>query len=44
MKYHNHPAQGYGSHTYTSSRTINGTTFTYPNLTVNYVLDIRTCI
>ncbi len=36
MKYHNHPAQGYDSHTYTSSRTINGTTFTYPNLTVNF--------
>ena len=36
MKYHSHPAQGYGSHTYTSSREINGIPFTYPNLTANF--------
>ena len=36
MKYHNHPAQGYGSHSYTSSRTINGINFVYPNLSVNF--------
>ena len=36
MKYHNHPAQGYGSHTYTSSREINGISYTYPNLTANF--------
>ena len=36
MKYHNHPATGYGSHTYSSSRTVNGTQYTYNNLTANF--------
>ena len=36
MKYHNHPQQGYGSHTYTSSRTIDGETYTYSNLAANF--------
>ncbi len=36
MKYHNHPATGYGSHTYSSSRTVDGTQYTYNNLTANF--------
>ncbi len=36
MKYHNHPATGYGSHTYTSDRTINGVNYNFPNLTANF--------
>ena len=36
MKYWNHPTTGYGSHTYTSQRTISGTTYTYGPLTANY--------
>lgn len=29
MKYHNYPTTGYGSHSYTSQRTIGGTTYIY---------------
>ena len=36
MKYHNHPATGYGSHTYSSSRNVNGTQYTYNNLSANF--------
>ena len=36
MKYYNHPATGYGSHTYTSSRIVNGTNYTFSNLTANF--------
>ncbi|MBR4739259.1 MAG: C10 family peptidase [Bacteroidales bacterium] len=36
MKYHNHPTTGYGSHTYTSERTVSGTTYTFSNLTANF--------
>ena len=36
MKYWNYPATGYGSHTYTSQRTIDGVTYTYPNLTADF--------
>ncbi len=36
MKYYNHPATGYGSHTYTSDRTINGVNYNFPNLTADF--------
>ena len=36
MKYHNHPQQGYGSHTYTSTKTVEGETYTYSNLSANF--------
>ena len=36
MKFWNHPATGYGSHTYTSTRTKNGVTYYFPNLTANF--------
>ena len=36
MKYYNHPTTGYGSHTYTSSRIVNGTNYTFSNLTANF--------
>lgn len=36
MKYHNHPTVGYGSHTYSSSRVVNGESYDYPNLTANF--------
>ncbi|MBP5528182.1 MAG: thiol protease/hemagglutinin PrtT [Bacteroidales bacterium] len=36
MKFWNHPATGYGSHTYTSTRTKNGITYNFPNLTANF--------
>ncbi len=36
MKYHNHPTTGYGSHTYTSNRVVNGVQYTYNNLTANF--------
>ncbi len=36
MKKWNHPATGYGSHTYTSDRTINGVNYYFPNLTANF--------
>ena len=36
MKYYNHPTTGYGSHTYTSDRTINGVNYNFPNLTADF--------
>ena len=36
MKYYNHPATGYGSHTYTSDRTVNGTNYNFPNLSADF--------
>lgn len=36
MKYWNHPATGMGSHVYTSTSTINGTTYTYDSLSANF--------
>ena len=36
MKYWNYPATGYGSNTYTCSTTIDGVTYTYPNLTADF--------
>lgn len=36
MKYYNHPTTGYGSHTYTSDRTVNGVNYYFPNLTANF--------
>lgn len=36
MKYYNHPATGYGSHTYTSDRTINGVNYNFPDLTADF--------
>ncbi len=36
MKYWNHPATGYGSHTYTSERTMNGVAYVFPNLTADF--------
>ena len=36
MKYFNHPATGYGSHSYTSSQTAGGVTYTYGPLSANF--------
>ena len=36
MKYWNHPSTGYGSHTYTSDRTVNGTSYYFPNLSADF--------
>ena len=36
MKYHNHPAQGYGSHSYISQRVVDGVTYAYGTLTANF--------
>ncbi|MBP5340846.1 MAG: C10 family peptidase [Bacteroidales bacterium] len=36
MKFWNHPTTGYGSNTYTSSRTRNGIHYEFPNLTANF--------
>ena len=36
MKYHNHPATGYGSYTYNSETTENGVTYTFNNLSANF--------
>ena len=36
MKYWNYPTTGYGNHTYTSERTKNGITYTFPNLTADF--------
>ena len=36
MKYYNHPTTGYGSHSYTSSKTVNGVTYTYGPLSANF--------
>ena len=36
MKYHNYPAQGYGSFTYNSYRVINDVEYAYNNLTANF--------
>lgn len=36
MKYWNHPATGYGSHAYTSDRTVSGVNYNFPNLTADF--------
>lgn len=36
MKKWNHPATGYGSHTYSSTNTVDGVTYTFPNLSANF--------